>query len=301
MSQPVELNQSLDEQARHAYLAAMQIEQWIPLAETVGDDLEPENEIKETPSSEHSAGVAHQSDAAEDAVSANSLRHTKTAQAETNEKESAQLDTSREQAIVSTEESQPELSQPETNQAAGHSDVIESNNDPINDKNKNSHFLKQVSWSNRVLSEENAKSLMIVCRHQVDQPANSFARISSPSQFMMDYINTLNHFCDISNTEVQIQLAHLSAAGLSEDCIPLSQAVANNQPQLMLILGDETVSHLLGESMEVATCRGQIHQLEDGTKVLVSYHPFSLISNPSLKRLAFEDIALASEFLASDH
>jgi hypothetical protein len=294
MSQPVELNQSLDEQARQAYLAAMQIEQWIPLSETICDDLEPANEIKETAMTESASGLAGQSNDSEDAVTANDIGDTKATHRETKEVESNQLEINNEQVLSSTE-----VPPSEANTGAVHSGDIASNNDAANHQCKSSHFLKQVSWSNRVLSEENAKSIMIVCRHQVDQPANSFARVNSPSQFMMDFINALNHFVANDNFELKIQLAHLSAAGLSEDSVPLSQAVNSTRPELMLILGDETVSHLLGDSMEVATCRGQIHQIEDGTKVLVSYHPFSLIENPSLKRLAYEDLNLAREFLVS--
>lgn len=294
MSQPVELNQSLDEQARQAYLAAMQIEQWIPLSETICDDLEPANEIKETAMTESASGLAGQSNDSEDAVTTNDIGNTKATHGETKEVESNQHEIKNEQVLSSTE-----VPPSEANTGAVHSGDIASNNDAANHQSKSNHFLKQVSWSNRVLSEENAKSIMIVCRHQVDQPANSFARVNSPSQFMMDFINALNHFVANDNFELKIQLAHLSAAGLSEDSVPLSQAINSTKPELMLILGDETVSHLLGDSMEVATCRGQIHQIEDGTKVLVSYHPFSLIENPSLKRLAYEDLNLAREFLVS--
>jgi hypothetical protein len=293
MSQPVELNQSLDEQARQAYLAAMQIEQWIPLSETICDDLEPASEIKETPINEN-ASLAGQSNACEDAVNVNDIGDTKAAHRENKEVESNQRDTSNEHVLSSTE-----VPPSGANTDAVHFGEITSNNHATNHQSKSSHFLKQVSWSNRVLSEENAKSIMIICRHQVDQPANSFARINSPSQFMMDFINALNHFVANDNFELKIQLAHLSAAGLSEDSVPLSHAINSTRPELMIILGDETVNHLLGDSMEVATCRGQIHQIEDGTKVLVSYHPFSLIENPSLKRLAYEDLNLAGEFLVS--
>lgn len=287
MNKPIELNQSLSEQTRQAYLSAMKVEQWIPISDIHSIEKAAENQTESVVLIENHTSEASVDDKPNSSVEALSLSEEKAASR--NELEAM----GSHEASVDAEEAP--LAIKSSGQGAEKKDISNLTSD-----NKSNHFLKQVNWSNRVLSEETAKSLMIVCRHQVDQPANSFARTNSPSQFMMDYINALNYFCANENFELKIQLAHLSAAGLSEESVPLSQAVEKTNPKMMLLLGDETVSHLLGASMDVASCRGQVQTLVGGTHALVSYHPFSLIKNPSLKRLAFEDIALATEFLAGD-
>ena len=149
------------------------------------------------------------------------------------------------------------------------------------------------------MTDAAVKKVMIICRHQIDQPANSFARMNGPSQFMTDYIAALNALLDNSDTQVSIQLAHLSAAGLSADSQPLSEVLSDCQPDLILALGEETINQLFGEELSVASARGKLNSIEERYKVLSSYHPFSLIKNPSLKRLALEDLVLISQLLTN--
>lgn len=166
---------------------------------------------------------------------------------------------------------------------------------------KPNRFLKLVSWTNQNIGEQHSKSILIVCRHEIDQPANSFARQNSPSQFMLDYINALIGLVQPLPVELKIQLAHLSEAGLSNDSIPMDKVLVDCKPDLILLLGDETVAHLFGAQVDVASVRGRLLELEQDLKALASYHPYSMIKNPGLKSLAQQDLLnLASYLLHSD-
>jgi len=157
-------------------------------------------------------------------------------------------------------------------------------------------YLKLVNWTNQNLKEQGAKQLLIICRHQVDQPANSFARSNAPSQFMSDYIQALNSFVSSQPFEIKIQLAHLSEAGLGKDSLPMEQVVQEIKPDVALILGDETIAQLSGNSDNVASLRGRLVELGSLPKAIVSYHPFSLIENPALKALALADLNNLAEY-----
>ena len=185
--------------------------------------------------------------------------------------------------------------------------VVENNQAKINqtsnitEKNNtnSSAFLKLVVWGNQNLKQENAKTLLIICRHQIDQPANSFATPTAPSQFMLDYINALQSFIDGKFLGINIRLAHLSEAGLGKEAVPMNNVLQNIQPDAALLLGDETVTHLFGSQVSIASLRGQLVDLEPSYKAFVSYHPFSLIENPSLKSLALDDLINLADYLST--
>jgi len=160
-------------------------------------------------------------------------------------------------------------------------------------------FLKLVSWTNQNLKEENAKTLLIICRHQIDQPANSFATPTAPSQFMLDYINALQSFIEEQSFGINIRLAHLSEAGLGKEAVPMDNILQNIQPDVALLLGDETISHLFDSQVSIASLRGQLVDLDLNYKAFVSYHPFSLIENPSIKSLALDDLINLADYLSS--
>ncbi len=162
---------------------------------------------------------------------------------------------------------------------------------------KSNKYLKLVNWTNQNIREENSQKLLIICRHQVDQPANSFARQNSPSQFMLDYINALIGLVAESAFELKVQLAHLSEAGLSKDSIPMDDVLCDCKPDLILVLGDETVIHLFDPLADVASLRGRLVSLGQNQKALVSYHPFSLIKNSGLKSLALDDLSILANYL----
>ncbi|TQV71457.1 hypothetical protein FLL45_20085 [Aliikangiella marina] len=150
------------------------------------------------------------------------------------------------------------------------------------------HFVKIVPWQSGAPSND---SLLIICRHQVDQPAQSFARPSSPSQFMMDYIAALQSLRD-EDDPCFVRLGHLSQAGLGKDCVSFDTVLTDINPKVTLILGEETVAELFDSQTKVADVRGKKLSLPDGRPCIVSYHPYSLIKNPQLKPLALEDLKL---------
>ena len=161
-----------------------------------------------------------------------------------------------------------------------------------------SAFLKLVNWTSHKLETENCKTLLIICRHQIDQPANSFATASSPSQFMLDYIQGFQSILGQNSSGINIRLAHLSEAGLGNSSVPMGKVLESTQPDIVLILGDETVAHLFGEDATVANKRGQLIELKNNFEAFVSYHPFSLIENSSLKSLAFDDLINLANYLS---
>ena len=158
------------------------------------------------------------------------------------------------------------------------------------------HFLKMVPWSR---GNEQDPAILIICRHQVDQPAQSFARANSPSQFMTDFIQALAELLGDKQGDYHIRLGHLAQAGLGQDCQALEQVVENLQPKLVLLLGDETVKELFDAGDDVARLRGRVLTLANNSAALVTYHPYTLIKNPALKRLALADLQLSASLLLS--
>jgi hypothetical protein len=157
-------------------------------------------------------------------------------------------------------------------------------------------YLKMVNWKTNPTAD---RSLLIICRHQIDQPAHSFAQPSAPSKFMQDYMQAIEGLLAKNKLSVQIQLAHLTEAGLGNGNVPMGETVNKLNPDLILLLGEESIKHLFDQKLALAECRGKLHQVKtiEVAKALASYHPFSLISEPPLKRLAFEDLSLACQIL----
>ncbi|WP_196138443.1 hypothetical protein [Aliikangiella sp. G2MR2-5] len=151
-------------------------------------------------------------------------------------------------------------------------------------------YLKLVNWKGGDFA---GKSVMVLCRHDTEQPAQSFARPHGPSQFMSDYLDAFKGM--LVNQEVQFSMGHLAEAGLGENSVLLSDSLSELNPDLVLLLGDEAVKLLLGEQQSLAEYRGRVIQLADTFPTIISYHPYSLISEPSLKRLAYEDLKLAAK------
>ena len=161
-------------------------------------------------------------------------------------------------------------------------------------KTKTAGFLKLVNWSS---GNEHAPLLLIVCRHDPDQPAQSFARPNMPSQFMVDYVRAIQDYLTGASLDFRIQLAHLTEAGLGENNQPIESVLEKQSPQLVLVLGDEGAVHLLGDEQTVSVNRGKLQTILEKVNALVSYHPFTLISQPELKRNALEDLRNLVAFL----
>ncbi|TQV82916.1 hypothetical protein [Aliikangiella coralliicola] len=155
-------------------------------------------------------------------------------------------------------------------------------------------YLKLISWRSTNKAD---KRLLIICRHHKDQPAQSFARSNGPSQFMSDYLKALQEYVAVSGAEIEMRLAHLTEAGLGSDCEPMTQKLTELKPDLVLVLGEEGVRHLFDKDATVSEQRGKLQQMEGGFEALVSYHPYSLISDPPLKRNALEDLRLVAKAL----
>ena len=278
-------NSKMTEAMRFAYLQAMDVDCWLPksdllaIEENLGDKIALTHEDKDTIERQLTKQLSNEppgSDGLTDEVKKQPALE-KAAQAE---QANAAIDS---KALSPIE------------------GLSKSNNIAVENKAKISSYLKMVGWTNQNIRQENCKKLLIICRHQIDQPANSFARQNSPSQFMLDYINALLGLVQGPSFELKIQLAHLSEAGLSNDSIPMEDVLGDCQPDLILLLGDETAAHLLDKQTNVASLRGRLVDLKKNHKALVSYHPFSMIKNPGLKSLALDDLSNLANYLLQNN
>ncbi len=163
-----------------------------------------------------------------------------------------------------------------------------SESEPVN-------YLKMVNWRSNSDTEQ---TILVVCRHETDQPAHSFARSTAPSQFMTDFVQALQSLLETSRITLDVRLAHLSEAGLGHDCLPMNDVLEQVKPAVILVLGDETVKKMFNPDDDVAVKRGKVQSFGDGNSVITSYHPFTLIKNPHLKPLAMEDLKLLVKLIS---
>lgn len=171
----------------------------------------------------------------------------------------------------------------------------EDSRQPDNEQHKQhaTHYLKMVNWKQH---QNTQNRLLIICRHETDQPAKSFASSSAPSYLMKDYIQAINQAIPANKPQPEISLAHLTHAALTDECIALASVLQETNPQLILLLGDLAISEMLKISAKVADLRGKVLDFADNS-LLVSYHPHSLTQEPKLKKLAMEDIQLVAHCL----
>jgi len=279
---PIE-QQQLSETERFAYLQAMDIPLWVPR-----DALDGGQAVEEAEAIQDDVG----GDLSDSNLSDSNIAGGNESGAfEAGERESDKRNISENLATnPSAAPHSTAVSSPTSNaQASTAADSGESQtSQPV------AHYLKMVPWSAGVQSN---RSVLIICRHQTDQPAQSFARPNSPSQFMTDYIQALREFLDEEKDDCFIKMGHLSQAGLGKGCADFAEVLKEVKPKLILVLGDETVKELFGKDSEVADLRGRTLTFEPQYHCIVSYHPFSLIKNPALKKLALEDLKLSASLL----
>ncbi len=151
-------------------------------------------------------------------------------------------------------------------------------------------FLRVVNWRNQSTQSDSVKTVLVICRHKIDEPASSFSRANSPSQFMLDYIAALLEISKCKGIDLNVQLAHLSQVGLTDDSVSFNEGLEKSKPDLVLILGDETLKQFVQDSDDVSLFRGKSIALNKTVSACTSYHPYTLIQEPTLKRLAFEDL-----------
>lgn len=157
-------------------------------------------------------------------------------------------------------------------------------------------YLNMINWQKGM---EGGSKVLLICRHDKDQPAQSFARKNSPSEFMQDLIRAFEAILSTMNKETSFHLAHYTEAGLGENCQPMGQQLNSLKPDLIILLGEESVKQAFGDSVDVARLRGKKQLLGDQFNSIVTYHPFELINNPALKKLAMQDLLLGKSFLAT--
>lgn len=86
--------------------------------------------------------------------------------------------------------------------------------------------------------------------------------------------------------------ARLSPKQLENCAAAARKHIALAKPKRLLLLGDAPSRALLGKPLIEA--RGHVHKVE-GVRAVVTFHPRQLLSRPSDKRLAWQDLLLLSE------
>ncbi|MGK0153076.1 MAG: uracil-DNA glycosylase family 4 [Neolewinella sp.] len=80
-------------------------------------------------------------------------------------------------------------------------------------------------------------------------------------------------------------------------CLPyLEQQVELVQPEVLICLGRTAAQNLLGSTESLSSMRGQEHSYK-GVPVIVTWHPASLLREPSKKRETWEDIKRVNKLL----
>ena len=73
----------------------------------------------------------------------------------------------------------------------------------------------------------------------------------------------------------------------------LQRQMALIQPKLVLAVGRIAAQNLLHCDTPIGKLRGQVHRLENGLPMVVTYHPAYLLRSPLEKRKAWADLCLA--------
>uniref|UniRef100_UPI0025C06B1E uracil-DNA glycosylase n=1 Tax=Aquabacterium sp. TaxID=1872578 RepID=UPI0025C06B1E len=82
-------------------------------------------------------------------------------------------------------------------------------------------------------------------------------------------------------------------------CEPfLMRQIALTQPKVILAMGRFAVQSILRSNEPIGKLRGRVHDYQ-GVPLIVTYHPAYLLRNPADKALAWADLCLAREVMAS--
>jgi len=159
-------------------------------------------------------------------------------------------------------------------------------------------YFKLVNW--RQLKEDNAQGkpvkLIVVCRSSTEQPSASFAGKSGPGWFMSDYLKALQA-CMQPQIHLDIQLAHLSATTINDDRVSVDAHLKTQQPDFIWVMADQAAAQLFSGA-EIAQLRQQVLSfVGSDVPCMLSYHPYTLISEPKLKRLVMQDFATLKQNL----
>ena len=283
--------QPLSEAERFAYLKAMGVTLWVPRDE---EESSAESDTEIVPPTGQQAVAEHESISVQRRATVKDVSGlTGQVLSEATPPAAENKSVAKDQAVVKGE---PPPQSPQRLQDSPPATPKVDNKVEAQKSNKatSAGFLKIVNWSS---GNEHAPLLLIICRHDPDQPAQSFARPNMPSQFMVDYVSAIQEYLSAAKLEFRIQLAHLTEAGLGENNLPIESVLQQQSPKLVLVLGDEGAAHLLGDEQTVSINRGKQLTILEQVNALVSYHPFTLISQPELKRNALEDLRTLVDFL----
>lgn len=84
-------------------------------------------------------------------------------------------------------------------------------------------------------------------------------------------------------------------------CNPyLQRQIALMKPRVILAVGRVAAQNLLHSELPIGKLRGEVHRLENGVPVVVTYHPAYLLRSPFEKRKTWADLCLAREVMRGE-
>ncbi len=84
------------------------------------------------------------------------------------------------------------------------------------------------------------------------------------------------------------------SAGEKRTCTPwLDRQIELLAPKVLIPLGKHASGHILSSDAAMGAMRGRVHELENGVRVVPTYHPAYLLRSPGQKKVCWGDIQLA--------
>ncbi|NVK87470.1 MAG: hypothetical protein HWE13_05060 [Gammaproteobacteria bacterium] len=145
--------------------------------------------------------------------------------------------------------------------------------------------------------------LLIVCRHQAGQPAESFWLRGQPSKTLRNLVNGLSYCCEQAVSPKwlnRVNFAQLAATALSEQTQDTATVLAKVKPRAILVLGAHTANLLTDQENEMSQWQLKNWQTPEGIPFVVTYHPYEIFQSPLLKRQVYQDLQRLSHLLM-DH
>jgi DNA polymerase III psi subunit len=108
-----------------------------------------------------------------------------------------------------------------------------------------------------------------------------------PSARQHQLLNAMLHALGLNQ-----QQTHIINSSTDTDT-PLTTQLAQIQPNIIIVLGENTAHSLLGITTPLAALRTQTHHYQT-IPLFITYAPSSLLTNPRAKRDAYQDLLTAT-------
>ncbi|MEE4245106.1 MAG: hypothetical protein V2I33_06830 [Kangiellaceae bacterium] len=179
---------------------------------------------------------------------------------------------------------------------AAEPDLSKSAETSVASTQRNSKYL--VLPNNRQWQE---RPIAILCRHS-GQPAESFYHRQRPSKTVANISQALVALAEDmgQNIESQINFALVADTALSEQARSLDDVKQSCQPQAFLVMGEAAANQLLEEQRSFAEWQLKTWKTKQDIPFVVTYHPFDIFNNPSVKQVVQQDLIRLLSLLSND-